>query len=179
MEHVRMQMFIRYDPKQCINSYQIHSWSINAVLMTFEAKKSIHLISNSGCPNLHALKINKQYSQMSVTVSVVYTDVVVLYKPNIFQSPSFLIKIYDILKNFHIILLDFRRKWTYLALCKLIESAIQWFQMHHRITFVTIPNLAEYLSGARFSIFPPLVPRLCACLLQDGEFIYFPCCNFF
>ena len=47
---------------QCINIYQIHSWPINAVLMTFEAKKSLNLISKSGCPILHALKINKQYS---------------------------------------------------------------------------------------------------------------------
>ena len=29
-------------------------------------------------------------------------------------------------------LLGFRRKMTALALCKSIESAIQWFQIHHR-----------------------------------------------
>ena len=57
-------------------------------------------------------------------------------------------------------LLGFRRKWTALALCKSIESALQWFQMHHRITFATIQNSAVYLSGARVSIFPTLVPRL-------------------
>ena len=62
MEHVSMQVFIRCDSKQCINTYQIHFWPIIAVLMAFEANKSIHLISNSGCPILHALKINKQYS---------------------------------------------------------------------------------------------------------------------
>ena len=94
MEHLSMQMFIRYASKQCINNSLIHSWPITAALMTDEAKKSIYLISNSGCPILHALKINKQYSQMTTTVSVVYTDVVVLDKPNIF----FLIKLYDILK---------------------------------------------------------------------------------
>ena len=55
--------------------------------MTFEAKKSINLISKSGCPILHALKINKQFSYMATTVSGVYTDVVVLFKPNIFSVP--------------------------------------------------------------------------------------------
>ena len=58
------------------------------------------------------------------------------------------------------ILLGFRRKLTALALCKAIESAIQWFQIHHRITFATIRNSAVYLSGARVSIFSTLVPRL-------------------
>ena len=57
-------------------------------------------------------------------------------------------------------LLGFRRKLTALALCKSIESAIQWFQIHHRITFVTIQNATVYLSGARVSIFSTLVPRL-------------------
>ena len=58
------------------------------------------------------------------------------------------------------ILLGFRRKLTALALCKSIESAIQWFRIHHRITFATIRNPAVYLSGARVSIFSTLVPRL-------------------
>ena len=57
-------------------------------------------------------------------------------------------------------LLGFRRKLTALALCKSIESAIQWFQIKHRITFATIQNPAVYLSGARVSIFSTLVPRL-------------------
>ena len=57
-------------------------------------------------------------------------------------------------------LLGFRRKLTALASCKSIESAIQWFQIHHRITFATIQNPAVYLSGARVSIFSTLVPRL-------------------
>ena len=57
-------------------------------------------------------------------------------------------------------LLGFRRKLTALALCKSIESAIQWFQIHHRITFATIQNPAVYLLGARVSIFATLVPRL-------------------
>ena len=73
--------------------------AINAVLMTFEAKKSINLISKSGCLYLHALKINKQSSKMSITASEVYADVVLLYKLNIFQSKIFWIKLYDILKN--------------------------------------------------------------------------------
>ena len=75
------------------------------------------------------------------------------------------------------ILLGFRRKLTALALCKSIESAIQWFQIHHRITFATIRNLAVYLSGARVSIFSTLVPRLVGkcngidslCRMQGGE----------
>ena len=58
------------------------------------------------------------------------------------------------------ILLGFRRKLTALTLCKSIESAIQWFQIHHRITFATIRNPAVYLSGARVSIFSTLVPQL-------------------
>ena len=33
---------------------------MNAVLMTFEAKIHINLISKFGCPNVHALKVNKQ-----------------------------------------------------------------------------------------------------------------------
>ena len=57
-------------------------------------------------------------------------------------------------------LLGFRRKLTALALCKSIESAIQWFQIHHRITYATIQNPAVYLSGARVTIFSTLVPRL-------------------
>ena len=99
---------------------------------------------------------------MTTTVSAVYADVVLLYKLNIFQSRSFSIKIYDILKKiyFHMFLLDFRRKLTALTLCKSSESAFQVFQMHHRITFATIPNPAVYLSSARVSIFPTLVPRL-------------------
>ena len=36
---------------------------------------------------------------MTTTASGVYTDVSVLYKPNIFNFLSFFIKIYDILKN--------------------------------------------------------------------------------
>ena len=58
------------------------------------------------------------------------------------------------------LLLGFRRKLTALALCKSIESAIHWFQIHHRITFATIQNPAVYLSGARVSIFSTLVSRL-------------------
>ena len=55
---------------------------------------------------------------------------------------------------------SFRRKTSAVPLCKSIESAIQWFQIHHGITFVTIHNPAVYLSGARVSISPTLVPRL-------------------
>ena len=55
---------------------------------------------------------------------------------------------------------SFRRKPSAVPLCKSIESAIQWFQIHHGITFVTIHIPAVYLSGARVSISPTLVPRL-------------------
>ena len=44
MEHVSMQVIIRYASKQCINTYQIHSRQQIAVLMAFEAKTSINLI---------------------------------------------------------------------------------------------------------------------------------------
>ena len=56
------QFFTRYASKRYINNYQIHFLAINVVLMRFEEKKFINLISKWGCPNLHALKINKQYS---------------------------------------------------------------------------------------------------------------------
>ena len=55
---------------------------------------------------------------------------------------------------------SFRRKSSAVSLCKSIESAIQWFLIHNGITFVTIHNPAVYLSGARVSISPTLVPRL-------------------
>ena len=57
--------------------------------MRYEAKKYINLISKWGCPYLHTLKINKQYSYMTTTASDVYADVVLLYKLNIFQSFNF------------------------------------------------------------------------------------------
>ena len=63
-------------------------------------------------------------------------------------------------------LLGFRRKLTALALCKSNESAIQSFQIHHRITFATIQNPAVYLSGARVCIFSTLVPRLLGKLIN-------------
>ena len=76
-------------------------------------------------------------------------------------------------------LLGFRRKLTALALCKSIDSAIQWFQIHRRITFATMQNPAVYLSGARVSIFSTLVPRLtvdtAATLDNDG--VMFPLCR--
>ena len=57
-------------------------------------------------------------------------------------------------------LLGFRRKLAALTLCKSIQSAIQWFQIHNRIAFATIQNPAVYLLGARVSIFSTLVSRL-------------------
>ena len=62
IEYVSVHIFMRCAIKQCINNNQIHSWTINAVLMTFEEKKSINLILKWGCPILHALTINKQCS---------------------------------------------------------------------------------------------------------------------
>ena len=64
-------------------------------------------------------------------------------------------------------LLGFRKKMTALTLYKSIESAIQWFQIHHRYTFATVPNSAVYLSGARVSIFPTLVPQLSAAVIVN------------
>ena len=55
-------------------------------------------------------------------------------------------------------LLGVHRKLTALALCKSIESAIQWFQIHHGIAFATIQNPVVYLLGARVSIFLPWFP---------------------
>ena len=57
-------------------------------------------------------------------------------------------------------LLGFRRNLTALALWKSIESAIQWFQIRHKITFATIQNPAIYLSGARVRFFSTLFPLL-------------------
>ena len=83
-EKVSTHFFTRCASKQHINTYQIHFWAINADLMTFEAKKSVNLISKMGCPNLNALKISKQYSNMTNIASGVYTDVVLSYKLNIY-----------------------------------------------------------------------------------------------
>ena len=59
MEYVSTQNFIRCASTQYISNYQIHSWTINAVLMTFESKKSINLISKlgGGGPILHVVKL--------------------------------------------------------------------------------------------------------------------------
>ena len=65
---------------------------------------------------------------------------------------------------------SFRRKLSAVSLCKSIESAIQWFQIHHGITFVTMHNPAVYLSGARVSISPTLVPRLLGIASQIPKF---------
>ena len=48
IEYVSTQNFMRCSFKLCINNYQIYSWTVYAVLMTFEANKSIHIISKSG-----------------------------------------------------------------------------------------------------------------------------------
>ena len=63
-------------------------------------------------------------------------------------------------------MLGFHRKLTALALCKSVEPAIQWFQIHHKITFATIQHPAVYLSAARVSIFFTLVPRQYITLLS-------------
>ena len=54
--------------------------------MTFEAKKSVNLISKLGIPDLNALKNSKQYYHMTTIASGVFADVVLLYKLNIYQS---------------------------------------------------------------------------------------------
>ena len=58
------------------------------------------------------------------------------------------------------VLLGFRRKQAAMTLCKSNESAIQWFHIHDRITFAAILNQTVYLSSARVSISPVVVPRL-------------------
>ena len=55
-------------------------------------------------------------------------------------------------------LLGFRRKLTALAVCKSIESAIQWFQIHHRITFVTMQNSAYTFRVQGLAFFRPWFP---------------------
>ena len=77
----------------------------------------------------------------------------------------------------HMFLLGLRRKWTALTLCKSIKSAIQWFQIHHRIIFATISNLAVYLSGARVSSFLTFVPWLLQ-LNENYAFSSLPICDF-
>ena len=58
-EQVSTQFFTRCASKLYINTYQIHFWAINPDLKTFEAKKSVSLISKLECPNLNALKSTK------------------------------------------------------------------------------------------------------------------------
>ena len=53
----------------------------------------------------------------------------------------------------------FRRKWMALSLCKSTESAIQCFQITLELTLQPY-TIQLYLSGARVSIFPTLVPQL-------------------
>ena len=76
---------------------------------------------------------------MTTTVSVVYTDVGVLYKPNVFQFRSFLIKIYDILK----INIFTRSFWTS------VENGLLW-RCASRSSLL--------YSGFRYTIELPLQP---------------------
>ena len=46
-EFVIKHLFTRFASKKYINNYQIHFWAINAVLMTFKAKKSKEYIKHS------------------------------------------------------------------------------------------------------------------------------------
>ena len=62
--------------------------------------------------------------------------------------------------RFYKVLLGFRRKQAAMTLCKSNVSAIQWFHIHDRITFATILKQTVYLSSARVSISPVVVPRL-------------------
>ena len=56
--------------------------------------------------------------------------------------------------------MGYRRKTHAASLCKSIMFSIQWFQIHHIITFSTIYNKAVGLSGARVSPFHALVPQI-------------------
>ena len=60
-------LFTKYVSKQFINTNLIHLWTINTVLMTFDAKKSTKK-SKSGCLNVHALKIIKVVPDSSAYV---------------------------------------------------------------------------------------------------------------
>ena len=53
-----------------------------------------------------------------------------------------------------------RRKIHAASLCKSIMFSIQWFQIHHIITFLTIYNKVVGLAGARVRPFNALVPQL-------------------
>ena len=53
-----------------------------------------------------------------------------------------------------------RRKMDAASMCKSITFSIQWFQIHHIITFSAIYNKVVGLSGARVSRFHALVPQL-------------------
>ena len=57
-------------------------------------------------------------------------------------------------------LLGFSRKWAALALCKSIETAMEWFEICHTNTFATIQNSAVYLLVGRVSIFTTLAREL-------------------
>ena len=89
---------------------------------------------------------------------------------NIFHFRCYATQLFDIFRTyFHMYRASFPRKSSAMSLCKSIKSAIQWFQIHHEITFVTIHNPAVYLSGASVSISPTLVPRLLGISCQEGE----------
>ena len=90
-------------------------------------------------PNLHALKTNKQYTQMTTTASEVYSDVVLLYKLNIFQSRTFSIKIYDILKN-------------NILTCSLLASVESWLLWRYA------SRSSLLYSGFKYTIELPLQP---------------------
>ena len=97
---------------------------------------------------------------MTTTLSVVYTDAGVSYKPNIFQFRSFFDKIYDILKINTFTCSCWASVEKELLWRCVSRSRFQIHQIHDRFTFATIKNSAVYLTGARVSIFPTLVPRL-------------------
>ena len=59
---------------------------------------------------------------------------------------------------FHKYFMGYRRKMHTASLCKSIMFSIQWFQIHHIITFSTIYNKVVGLSGAKVSPFHGLVP---------------------
>ena len=61
---------------------------------------------------------------------------------------------------FHKYFMGYRRKMHTASLCKSIMFSIQWFQIHHIITFSTIYNKVVGLSGAGVSPFHGLVPQL-------------------
>ena len=90
------------------------------------------------------------------TASEVHRDAISSDQINMFSFRYFEMQFFDMSQPYNSTCTE-RASVENRLLCR---YAIQWFQIHHDFTFVTIHNPAVYLSGARFRISPTLVPRL-------------------